>query len=131
MNLLLIDDDDDDVLFFSDALRETFPTAVLQRFASPEEALRLMARKQIDQPDLIFIDVNMPMINGWECIREIKRMAGWQEIPLVMYSSADLQSSGMNPADVGAVAFYQKSDSFDALKDRLQYIIASTLPSRI
>ena len=127
MNLLLIDDDDDDVLFFSDALQEIYPAAILHRFASAEEALRQMEQAKTSDPDLIFIDINMPAINGWECLRQIKKMAGWQKIPIVMYSSASLQNSGVAPADVGATAFYQKSDSFDELKDRLKQVITSTL----
>jgi DNA-binding response OmpR family regulator len=131
MNLLLIDDDEDDVSIFTDALREISPTAILQRFASAEAALREMVQETIAKPDLLLIDVNMPVINGWQCLREIKKLAGWQGIPLIMYSSADLEATGVKPVDVGAVAFYQKSDSFDSLKARLRQIIASTLPSRI
>jgi CheY-like chemotaxis protein len=72
MNLLLIDDDDDDVLFFADALWETYPDAILQRFANAEKALEEMQEHKIDKPDLIFIDVNMPVVNGWDCLRQIK-----------------------------------------------------------
>jgi len=119
LKLLLIDDDDDDVLFFSDALRSKYPHVVIERFRSGIEALTSMRNEGIANVDIIFLDVNLPALNGWECLREIKAVAGWQKVPIVMYSTANLFNTGVQPADVGAAAFYTKSDSFEDLIDSI------------
>ena len=127
MILLLIDDDDDDVLFFSDALREIYPAADLHRYARADKALEKINGKEMVQPDIIFIDINMPVINGWECLRQIRTIAGWQGIPSIIYSSASPDHI-LIPADIGTVTYYQKSDSFDELTRQLKQVISSILP---
>jgi CheY-like chemotaxis protein len=116
--ILLVDDDEDDVLFFSDALREVQPNARLEHAADGQMALELLTKGTFS-PDVIFLDLNMPAANGWDCLREIKAIAKWKHVPVILYSTADLYTSGFTPADVGAIAFYRKSHSFDELKKNL------------
>jgi len=125
MTVLLIDDDEDDVLFFEEALRDLVPNSFLRCCSCAEEALLYMSHATSEMPDVIFLDINMPVINGWECLREIKKIAGWEMIPVVMYSTADLSKSGMLPTDVGAAGFYKKGNSFSELKDSLRQALGA------
>ena len=114
MQVLLIDDDDDDVLFFNDALRHIYPAADLRRFASSEEAIQSINSEKVKCPDIIFIDINMPGSNGWVCLQQIRKIAGWIGIPTVMYSSA-YREHVVIPTEVGHVAYYRKSDSLQEI----------------
>src|SRR5882757_5388141 len=110
--VLLIDDDEDDAHFFSEALDQLPLDTAFEYCSSGEQALQKLMHKEFRFPEIIFLDLNMPVVNGWECLREIKKIAGMQQIPIIMYSTADLNKSGFSPVDVGAAAFYQKSNSF-------------------
>jgi len=116
--VLLIDDDRDDAEIFSDALKEAGLSDGLDYYEDGLKALKSLADKSV-RPDVIFLDINMPSINGWECLREIKNLAGMQHIPIVMYSTSNLQSEGISAKDIGASAFLTKPDNFRDLKVRL------------
>ena len=119
--VLLIDDDRDDAEIFSDALKESGLSNGLDYFEDGLKALENLANKST-RPDVIFLDINMPSINGWECLREIKNLAGLQHIPIVMYSTSNLQSEGISAKDIGAAAFLTKPDNFRDLKVRLVHL---------
>jgi CheY-like chemotaxis protein len=119
--VLLIDDDRDDAEIFRDALKESGLSDGLDYFEDGLKALENLASKST-RPDVIFLDINMPSINGWECLRAIKNLAGLQQIPIVMYSTSNLQSEGLNAQDIGAAAFLTKPDNFRDLKVRLVHL---------
>jgi CheY-like chemotaxis protein len=125
--VLLIDDDEDDAQFFSDAIRELGLDMTMEYCSSGQQALDKLTYNRINIPDIIFLDLNMPALNGWDCLREIKKIAGMQHIPIVMYSTANLYHEGVSPEDVGATAFYQKSNSFSELKTSLAALLDTVL----
>jgi DNA-binding response OmpR family regulator len=116
--VLLIDDDRDDAEIFSDALAEAEITSELDYFDDGAKAMETLLNKAT-LPDIIFLDINMPSVSGWECLREIKKLAALQHIPIVMYSTSNLQSEGISAADIGAAAFLTKPDNFRDLKNKL------------
>jgi CheY-like chemotaxis protein len=126
--VLLIDDDEDDAQFFSDAIKELALDMTMDYCSGGQQALDKLTYNRIHIPDIIFLDLNMPALNGWDCLREIKKIAGMQHIPIVMYSTANLYQEGVNPEDVGAAAFYQKSNSFSELKISLAALLRSVFP---
>jgi CheY-like chemotaxis protein len=126
--VLLIDDDRDDAEIFSDALKEAGLSGGMDYYEDGLKALENLAN-QSTHPDVIFLDINMPSINGWECLREIKNLAGMQHIPIVMYSTSNLQSEGISAKDIGAAAFLTKPDNFRDLKVRLVELFNTLFPS--
>jgi CheY-like chemotaxis protein len=124
-NVLLIDDDPDDAMFFSQALTElSFPTN-FRYVGNGIETVPELLKNNGYSPDIIFLDINMPRINGWECLRELKSLVELHCIPVVMYSTADIEHEGMAPSDVGAAAFMMKPSSFAELKTRLSNLIGT------
>ena len=59
-------------------------------------------------PDYIFIDLNMPKLNGLQCLAEIKNVPGWSDIPTYLYSTSSEQSYVEQALQKGAVAFITK-----------------------
>lgn len=121
--ILLIDDDKDDAELFVDALQETGTDADFNHYHNGIEALARLAEPDSRQPDVIFLDINMPVVDGWECLRRIKQVALLKNIPIVMYSTSNLQEKGVSPSDVGATAFLTKPDSFSELKRKLSELL--------
>lgn len=115
---MLIDDDRDDAEIFSDALKEAGLSDGLDYYEDGLKALKSLADKSV-RPDVIFLDINMPFINGWECLRQIKGFAENKKIPIVMYSTSDIEKEGLVAQDLGARAFLIKPSTLGELKNKL------------
>lgn len=118
--ILLIDDDGDDRDLFREALEKVSPGTGYITASDWEEAL-LLLRGTL--PDIIFLDINMPIVNGWDCLRRLKSDHHWQHIPVALYSTSsdlhDLQAARAS----GAQVFYTKPNSFQELKRLLQKVV--------
>lgn len=93
MLILNVDDDCDDREFFSDAIRVVDPNIPCLVFDSGDNLLNFLENSQTP-PDYIFIDINMPKMNGYECAQEIKAHYLTDDMNIIMYSTA------FNPADL-------------------------------
>lgn len=67
--LLVIDDDADDRIFFSEAIKKVSPDVETHYCESGIQAIDMLFTRKIVDPDYIFLDMNMPMMNGKECLR--------------------------------------------------------------
>ena len=92
MLILNVDDDLDDREFFSDAKRVVDPEIPCVLFENGDQLLHYLGESKT-LPDYIFIDINMPKMNGYECAKEIKLNYHTGDIQIVMYSTA------FNPLD--------------------------------
>jgi CheY-like chemotaxis protein len=92
MLILNVDDDSDDREFFGDAIKAVDPEIPCVLFANGEELLYYLEQSK-KLPDYIFIDINMPKMNGYECAHEIRSNYPTGETQIVMYSTA------FNPVD--------------------------------
>jgi DNA-binding NarL/FixJ family response regulator len=116
--VLLIDDDTDDFMFFEDALKKIDPTINVSHIASMNH---VPAEGNCVEPDLLFLDINMPDRNGFEWLRHI-REKGYR-FPVIMYSTAS------NPAFVekaykeGANVYFPKPDSINTLEKSLYRLL--------
>ncbi len=128
-HILLIDDDQEDAELFSDALSELEIDAVVAHFYDGNKGVEKLKEKAIPMPDIIFLDINMPHINGWDCLRELKSVAHVQKIPIVMYSTSSFDKQGVQPEDVGANAFLTKPGHFGELKAKISLLFSTLLPA--
>src|ERR1700754_4259601 len=82
--ILLIDDDEDEQFFFIEALKEI--GAPVKFFFAPtaSEGIRLL---KFLLPDIVFMDINMPALTGFDCLDMIKRDSRINKIPVIIYST--------------------------------------------
>ncbi|HET7180131.1 MAG TPA: response regulator [Chryseosolibacter sp.] len=86
MTILAVDDDDEDIEIFVEAMRDIDPSILCLIARSADEALQIL-NADIDLPSYIFLDINMPKIDGNTCLREIKNDKRFSQIPVIMYST--------------------------------------------
>lgn len=121
---ILIDDDDDDQLIFSSTVRKHFPSYDLKAFSSFEEAKPLLMSKY-DSIDAVFIDLNMPRLNGKEGLALLRNDPNYEEKKLIIYSTSNNPDDVNECLKVGATAFITKPSRINALVDELSnYLIA-------
>lgn len=88
--ILLVDDDPDDVFMLSDAFRSLNPSCETVEAYDGDAALQLLdemyERKEV--PDLIVLDINMPVLDGREVLRILKRNEHFKDIPIIVYTTS-------------------------------------------
>jgi CheY-like chemotaxis protein len=123
MVILNVDDDPEDREFFCDALKRIDPAALCLTATSGTEALSML-QSHLPLPDYIFLDINMPMMDGKTCLMELKRIPEVKEIPVIMYSTSTDTKEIRECYKLGANDFLIKPNNFDKLVNDLISIFA-------
>lgn len=119
-NILLVEDDEDDQYFFTDAVSR-IENAVLQGIAiNGEDALEKL-NSDTQLPDIIFMDINMPRMNGIECLTEIIGNPKLKDIPVIMLTSSNEEME--EARTIGAKAFMKKPNQLLDLQMGIQKMI--------
>lgn len=120
--IMVVDDDLDDIQLFQEALTEIEPALECKIAGNGMEALALL-ESAIVKPDLIFVDMNMPLLNGKDFIKMIRQNKIYNSIRLFLYSTADMSSQQPELVSIGASGFLRKPTSYIALRDGLSEVI--------
>ncbi len=115
MNVLLIDDDADDIELFRDASQELGARIVCWSAKGGEEALKLLKEELLMLPDFIFLDVNMPLMDGRDLLCILKNDSRLKAIPVYMYSTTSNDEEIRLLKNLGAEDFVIKPTRFDLL----------------
>lgn len=113
--IFLAEDDEDDALFFELAVKELLTDVSVTIFSNGQQLMTKLERHEI-VPDLIFIDLNMPIKNGFECLQEIKSNASWNSIKTIILSTTSDHTQIRKCYALGADTFVTKASSFDQFK---------------
>lgn len=124
-NILLADDDQDDRMFFQDALQDINIDATLVTAENGEELMQmLLGHPPKNKPDIIFLDLNMPCKNGYECLTEIKKNDQLKNLPVIIFSTSLQQQSVNTVYDQGANLYIVKPNSFSKLKQVIESVLS-------
>ncbi|MRX69761.1 Response regulator receiver domain-containing protein [Flavobacterium resistens] len=113
-NILQIDDDVDDCEFFMEALQAVSDADYTAMHNSVEALNRLIRQELI--PDIIFLDLNMPIMSGFEFLVAIKTQKIIQDIPVVIFSTSQFEETKLKARNYGAKEFISKPSDFNELK---------------
>ena len=118
---MLVEDDEDDQYLFCEALLELHPYIDCQIANNGAEALELV--KQQPPFDLIFLDLNMPKVDGFECLKRLKANPVHQHIPVVIVSTSRRPEDIEKCKQLGALMFVSKPASFGELFGKMLDIL--------
>jgi CheY-like chemotaxis protein len=119
--ILMADDDADDRLLAKDALAESRVPGDLTFVENGEELLDFLHRRgkfansAFPRPAIILLDLNMPLKDGREALREIKTDPELHRIPVVVFTTSKADTDIGEMYDLGANSFVSKPFQFDAL----------------
>jgi CheY-like chemotaxis protein len=115
----LIDDDLDDQEIFLMAMQQ-FDASIRCDFANDGlVAIEKLKADEVDVPDYIFIDMNMPRMNGIECLEEIKKMDHLKDVPICMFSTSADPTLVAKAEALGAIDFIVKPADITELSEML------------
>jgi CheY-like chemotaxis protein len=121
--ITLADDDEDDRLFFTDAFDEMKIKTVVNTVKNGRELINFLDHPETVLPNIIFLDLNMPILNGIECLKEIKLNDRFKDIAVAIYSTSSSEADVENTFILGANIYIKKPSSFNDLKKILSDVV--------
>ncbi len=124
-SFFLVDDDRDDTELFADALKD-IDLSIEFNYALNCDGLTAVLHQENINPQIIFLDINMPGMTGWQCLESIKNGERTKDIPVIMYSTSSAILDGRKAIQRGAIGFYEKPTRFEWLKEFLEMVAVSS-----
>ncbi len=95
-----------------------------------ENGRQAVEMMRLEMPDLVILDIEMPVMNGFDTCRALRALEGGQFVPVLMVTSSDDTASIQQAYEVGATDFLTKPINWTLLKHHLQFIVQSTVAAR-
>lgn len=122
-NIFYTDDDQDDQDIFVDAAHEVSASLQVMIQGSGHELISRL-KNPPPLPDIIFLDLNMPVKNGYEVLKEIKQSINIKHIPVVIFSTSDDANAIKTTRQLGASLYITKPSSFSSLKSAIKHTLS-------
>ncbi len=124
---LLIDDDQDDQEVFLLCVNKISKDINCKAIDTAVDAVSMLATNDEYIPDYIFVDVNMPKMNGIDCLKHLKRIDRLKHTKIFMYSTSSDNEIIEASKELGADEFIIKPAKFIELKETLSEIFRNYL----
>ena len=121
----MIDDDADDREFFSFALAKTDYNVDYSTAKDGEDALKYLEKNKDFVPNFIFLNLNMPRVNGIECLAEMRKINRLKNVPIYIYSTSILDKDKAETLKLGANDHIIKPSSLKRLTEILSNVIST------
>src|SRR5687767_5219452 len=117
MVILYVDDDPEDIEIFIEAVKEIDGSITCMVAQNGRDAMDILRADLV--PDFVFLDINMPVINGKLILKEIRKDKKLEKLPVVMYSTTLNLIEIEEYQKMGANHFMKKHNHFQDLCDAL------------
>ncbi len=136
VEILLVEDNEDDIVILQEAFAESKTINLINIVRDGEEAMTYLRRKgehkDVHLPGLILLDINMPKMNGFEVLKEIKADPALQHLPVIMLTVSDAETDVVKSYANGACSYIKKPVNFEKLREVVKELeLYWTLVSRI
>jgi len=122
-NVLLAEDDEEDVLLFETVLSELNQDIHVDVATDGNELMKIL-KQASSLPEMIFLDLNMPHKNGFECLSEIKGNEKWNSIKIVILSTSSQPQQIETAYKGGADLYLAKPVSYSHFKSMIEKCIS-------
>ncbi|HKC67299.1 MAG TPA: response regulator [Bacteroidia bacterium] len=130
ITFFLIDDDVDDRELFALALQDMDAKPAFYEASMACEALSILKNGEV-MPDYIFLDLNMPKMNGRECLKELKNTTMLAHIPVIIFSTSSDPRDIAETKAMGAIEFITKPSKTSELTAILNNLLNTIVTKRI
>ena len=130
-HILLADDDYDDSILFQDVLDELPLSTHLTTVFNGEQLMQLLNETEEPLPDVLFLDLNMPRKNGFDCLSEIKHSEKLKLLSVVIFSTSYEPEVVSMLYKNGAQYYIRKPNSYTQLKKVIHHALNLTAKTNI
>lgn len=132
LRLLLVDDNAGEAPLIRAAAKELGLRCEIEAVTESDAALSLLQKSSKHAPDVLLLDINMPKVDGYAVLAEIRRHSSLRLLPVIMFSGSDDPADVARAYDLGANAFVVKpAGSYSELVRRLHsfWYACASLPT--
>lgn len=122
LTIFYLDDDRDDLYFFEETLKKINGEHELHTTRAGQELLQLLESPP-PHPHLIFVDLNMPGMDGFEVLDRIRNRAQSKPAPIIVFTTSQDRESALRCKDLGADMFVSKPDDYQSLEKVLKGLL--------
>jgi CheY-like chemotaxis protein len=119
--ILLAEDDMDDISVFREVISDFQITIDLQLAKDGLDAIRLLHK--LPEVDIIFLDINMPLMNGFECLSEIRKQS--RTVPVIMLSTSNTEHHVSQAKLLGANGFITKPALLSRYRQTIKQVMTT------
>ena len=123
MTILYVDDDPDDRQLFLEAVKSIDERIVCATAKDGLDGLSWLESHTL--PDVVFMDINMPLMNGKTCLTEIKSNEKMSQLPVIIFTTSENPQEKTECAKIGAAAYVIKPVSYIQMKSTLSSLFKS------
>lgn len=108
ITVMIVDDDQDDRQVLAETIHDVSAAYQIVEAQDGQEGLRMLA---MTVPDLIFLDINMPLMDGFAMLAAVRKLTKYAMLPIIMYSTSRRKEDVKKSLDLGASRFVVKPDT--------------------
>ncbi|MCW3077298.1 MAG: two-component system response regulator [Bacteroidetes bacterium] len=129
LNLIIADDDPDDQYMMQKVIWEMNPNHKITAVYNGMQLMDCLQKTGMYKnasdtlPDGIFLDLNMPLLNGTEAMKRIKKNPSLTHLPVYILSTSKSANEKENLLSIGAQGFYTKTHEYQGLKKIMNEIL--------
>lgn len=124
IRVALAEDDAEDREFFQEVLEQLPVNVALTLYNNGLELVNGLASGVEKMPDIVFLDLNMPIMNGIQALEEIRKKDEFKRIPIIaIYSTSTSPKDQIDTFNLGADAYISKPNDYKVLKSVLQKVL--------
>lgn len=123
IRIILADDDQDDCLLVEEAIDELGLPYNLTCVEDGVKLIETLSDKSLPSPDLVLLDLDMPMKHGLVCLDEIRNDPGLKSLPIVIYTTHSQRETVKDAYLKKAQYYLKKPNSFSSLVKALRIVL--------
>ena len=123
IHILLADDSPDEHFLFMHTIKGIDTNVTISTVNNGEELINKLEKKGAEMPDIIFLDINMPLKNGKESLADIRSSEKLKDLTVVIYSTSDERRDIEETFALGADLYIKKPQDFIELEDVLAGVL--------
>ncbi len=125
LHVVLADDDESDRTNFTEALEESRIRTVVHAVKDGVELMEFLSKEDTPIPNILFLDLNMPLKNGLTCLKEIRSMEKLKDVAVAIYSTSSYEKDIEETFQHGANVYIKKPTDFETLKKVLYKVLSA------
>jgi CheY-like chemotaxis protein len=106
--VFIADDDDDDLYFVRKAVEELNAGIELKHFSNGVQLLQGLKDSVKSLPNFVLLDLNMPILDGRETLRMIRKNSGFNDLPVIIFSTSNHDHERDICFEYGASSYFSK-----------------------